>query len=131
MWSMGLCALGACVSLAEEYPRPTMDIDKQVEGDFRLPVWLNRDSAALWLYPVGTPAQALDLEIAFKARETGAVPCAPLRVRLTADDRPLKVSVPIARWPDGDYLTTVRVARGDGAKSGELQRLLRAVLVRI
>ena len=136
--ALSLAGAEAVIERAEGAPQPVprlidggrgddsaIGIDKLVEGDFRLPVWLNRDSASLWLYPVGTPAEALELEIAFKARETGAVPCAPLRVRLTADDRPLKVSIPIARWPDGDYLTTVRVVRGDGADSGELQRLLR------
>jgi len=104
---------------------PLHHISKLVEGDFRLPVWLNRDEASLWLYPAAAFSQTLELLISFKERETGHVPRAPLRLRLSARDRPLKAAIPIRGWPDGEYRTVIRVIRQDGADSGELVRLLR------
>ena len=39
------------VYAADKSSTPLHHISRLVEGDFRLPVWLNRDQAALWLYP--------------------------------------------------------------------------------
>ena len=113
------------VFTADEAGLPSQHISKLLEGDFRLPVWLNLKQAQLWLYPLKTLSRPLNLEIAFKARATESIPCAPIHVKITPADKPLKVNVNITDWPSDDYLTTIRIMPADQAPSGELQRLLR------
>ena len=88
------------------------------QAEFALPVYLNRDLAALVVEHSGHTR----LTVSFSERTTGLAPRGPMQVDVPPGARTLTVPVQISDWPDGEYLTTIRTR---GEDDSALVRVLR------
>lgn len=102
-----------------------LPLDRQVDSDFVLAAYKNKETATLVLQPTTFATKDLDLEISFAERTTAAVPREPVLVTMSAWPDPTNVAIDIRDWPDGEYTTTIRESRGDGKDTGSLVRFLR------
>ena len=100
-------------------------LNRLIETDFHLPAYLNRDEARLMFRARGSLKAPLDLDVSFENREGGLVPAPPLHIRIKPRDRGRALRIPIADWPDGEYVTRVSLASSSAGVSTSIVRLLR------